>query len=125
MFRVIVLGGVALVGAQACGGSVASDTEMDDATGGTDTLDSGNVTETFPCEYGCLHRDSAVAETFPSELPSFVDSGIDTAIDTSKDSAPDSFPCEYGCRDIGVVDTAETFPSELPAPIDSSTGETD
>lgn len=67
MFRVIVLGGVALVGA--CGGSIA-----------TGTKDSG-----FPSELGPPGIDAgadAPDTSFPSELPVVVDSGI---ADANKD----------------------------------------
>lgn len=88
MFRVIVLGGISLVGAQACGGQEASGATdaLPDVPHANDAGDSGQ-------------------ETFPSELPSFIDTGVvDTASDSGLafdvgDAAPDEtetdgFPIE-------------------------------
>jgi hypothetical protein len=95
MFRVLVLGGIALT---ACGGATATGGSPSDAAGG----DTGNGTDGFP-----------------QEGPPF-DASIDTvAYDTSMDTAPlppDAFPTEGPAMiEASVVDApAETscFPRE-------------
>jgi hypothetical protein len=71
LFRVIVLGGLALVSHEACGGQTSSDAGSD-------------ATEDFPSELP-TYVDVGVQDTgttdapeeFPSELPSQIDSGSD------------------------------------------------
>jgi hypothetical protein len=73
MFRVLVLGGIALVGGSACGGSTAveADASARDAGFPSETNASSEagsyVDDGFPTE-GVLSVD---AEGFPSELPNF------------------------------------------------------
>jgi hypothetical protein len=72
MFRVIVLGGISLVGA--CGGSIAT----------------GNQDSGFPVELGPPAVDAsadAPDTSFPSELPVFIDSGVADVVikDANKD----------------------------------------
>jgi hypothetical protein len=91
MFRVIVLGGIAIVGAQACGGSES--TSGGDATpsdGAADTSIDTNFPSELPSfiDTGTADSDASVdtnttPETFPGELPSFIDTGTDTG--TSSD----------------------------------------
>ena len=92
MFKVIVLGGVALVGAQACGSESS-----------TTTSDAGV-------------NDSA-ADTFPGELPAFIDSGTDTSADTASDAGPETFPGELPTQIDTGTDTSDApddgFPPEL------------
>jgi len=66
LFRVIVLGGLALVSHEACGGQTTSS----DAGG-------GDATEEFPSELPVFIEASVEATTdaFPSELPTLIDAG--------------------------------------------------
>jgi len=90
MFRVLVLGGIALT---ACGGSVTT------PSSGTD---SGTGQDGFPQE-GPAQPDAFPSETaqqvdaFPSEGPAYIDAGVDSAADGGSDA----------------------FPQEGPAPLDS------
>ena len=96
MFHVLVLGGIALVGAaEACGGD-------------TVTIDDGGVvkdaTGEFPSELPAMGEAGVRDATseFPSELPVFVDAG--------RDSPP---------SDGQVTDVrGDEFPSELPILVD-------
>lgn len=72
MFRVIVLGGLALVAHEACGGTTT------DGDAGTDA----NGPDTFPSELPVFVEaavidagNEAEADAFPSELPSQIDGG--------------------------------------------------
>lgn len=65
LFRVIVLGGIALVSHEACGGQ----TTIGDAGGDA-------------------------AEEFPSELPTFIEAGLEDVHDASIQDAAEEFPSE-------------------------------
>ena len=71
LFRVIVLGGLALVSHEACGGQTSTDAGSD-------------ATEDFPSELPAYvdvgvqdTSSNDAAEEFPSELPSPIDAGTD------------------------------------------------
>ena len=90
MFRVLVVGGLALVGAQACGGS--------------ESTSNGDAT---PSEGGA---DTSIDTNFPSELPSFIDTGTaetDAGVDTATN--PETFPGELpSFVDTGTADTGSS-----------------
>ena len=91
MFRVIVLGGVALVGAQACGGQESSGP----ADASTDATSEEGTDTYFPGELPVFVDSGTIdtaPETFPGELPVFVDTGTDAG-DADGDTE-DGFPHE-------------------------------
>jgi hypothetical protein len=129
MFRVLVLGGIALVGGTECGGSTAvqADAGADDAGFPSETNASSDagvyVDDGFPTE-GVLSVD---AEGFPSELPNFPyrDAGREAGPDATNvsDAALEASP---DAGDVGDAapearsDAADAstnngcFPCELP-----------
>ena len=107
MFRVLVLGGVALT---ACGGAVTTPSSGDD---------SGTTQDGFPTE-GPAQVDAFPSETaqqvdaFPSEGPAYVDTGVDAVVDASADA--DAFPMEgpppLDSGSTDAVADAPCFPQE-------------
>ena len=97
MFQVLVLGGIALVGAPpSCGGEMstigdAGTTRDAFPTEGPAAVDASvrDAVNEFPSELPVFVDASArdAVNEFPSELPVFVDAGAD-------DGAPDGFPSE-------------------------------
>jgi hypothetical protein len=134
MFRVLVLGGIALT---ACGGATAkSSPSGDDASS-----DTGTAHDAFPAEgpdvtvgYDAFPQETAPPppDAFPTEGPAMIDSSV---FDAPPDTSPPCFPQETaiqwdGCAPIfdgGVVDattdsgptdggTNDGFPQEGPPP---------
>ena len=94
LFHVVVLGGLALVADQACGGAT---TDI-----GNQQRDGGTDAESFPSELPVFvdsgDGSSSSSSGFPSELPVFVDAGVPN-------------------QDAGN-DAGRGFPSELPVRVD-------
>ena len=107
MFRVVVLGGIALtagavaVNAVGCGGS--------DSSTGDGASDTGVATDSFPHEGT---DTSVVPDSFPREGPALIDSGVDTGADAASDGARDS----ADATDASDGDATDTFPTEGPPP---------
>jgi hypothetical protein len=110
MFRVLVLGGIALT---ACGGMTTTHSDATDS-GGSDSGDSGSGSssgsfpqEGPPCNPGCGTQEASVPveagheagpDAFPMEGPAPLDSG-------STDVNPDvqCFPAETALADAGCI----------------------
>ena len=72
MFRVIVLGGLALVSYEACGGTVTTGDAGSDASNGPDSFPSELPTQ---IDASKIVDAAAEADAFPSELPVQGDGG--------------------------------------------------
>jgi len=82
MFNVLVLGGIALVGASACGGTVSAHADAGSQDSGFPSelpvqVDAAGIDSGFPSELGMMIGPDAGLDTgFPSELPVVPDTGI-------------------------------------------------
>lgn len=104
MFRVVVLGGVALtagavsVNAVGCSGS-------DSSEGGPGVADS------FPHE----GSDTAVVDSFPREGPAPIDSGVEADAPNDGADVNDAGDARDAV-DVGDTGASDTFPTEGPPP---------
>ena len=74
MFNVLVLGGIALVGAGACGGTVSAHADAGSQDSGFPSelpvqVDAAAFDSGFPSELGGMIGDAGIDTGFPSELP--------------------------------------------------------
>ena len=98
MFRVLVLGGIALT---ACGGATTTPGSSTDSGSGTDT---GTGQDGFPQEGPPQQPDA-----FPSETAQQVDAFV--PIDAGNDVGPDAFPTEGPAMiDSGSTDAGSDVP---------------
>jgi hypothetical protein len=108
MFRVLVLGGIALT---ACGGATASTSSGTDSGTGAD---SGGGKDSGPGQDGFPQEGPAQVDAFPSETAQQIDSSV--GVDAGNDTGPDGFPTEGPAMiDSGFVDTgAADVGSDVP-----------
>jgi len=102
MFNVLVLGGIALVGASACGGTVSAH------------ADAGSQDSGFPSELPVQGDAAAIDSGFPSEAGGMTDSdaGLDTGFPTE---LPVMVGPDAAASDAAVGDAAgdgSGFPAE-------------